>query len=703
MSLATTKTVSPALVVGQTSTYTITVSNSGTGPTTEPTVTTDVIDATLTIGAVSAGCAVSGQTVTCTTAAGGIAAGSSVSYTIAVTPTQANSTGITNTATTTGDNCTGTSCTGTSGPDVVNDALTDAPVLLRISKQSNVREASVGDFIRYTLSVENVGDTDLVNGYIVDSPPAGFSYVEGSLLVRDGDNMGTVSGQSPLRFDGLDVAAGESATLVYLMRVGAGVRAGIQVNQARGYSLTGKPSSNVATAEVVVAADASTGDALVFGTVFDDRDGDGWQDSAALSDLHVQGGFAPGAYVANSTTVDRGTGPQPEPDASSPMLHGIALGGIRGRQSDADPVGGHQVVVRQLLSEPAFTDDFVLTSAEGVTVKMDADGNTTVERRGEAAKGLNAAAPRVTRHVAPGEKGYVVEYVIANNGVDERGIPGVRIASVEGLLVETDQFGRYHLAGIAGGAWERGRNFILKVDPATLPAGAEFTTDNPLLRRINPGVPARFDWGIKLPVRVIEGGTEQREMELGEVLFAPGSAEVRTEYVPVLERMAAWVREHRGGEVVIDASATTEDLAFDRAVAVREALLPRLEVGSRQGLIVSVRANVHDPDSMMVSLDEGGTLLGSVLFDTDASTVRAEFVPLLDKMAERLEQMGGGVVAIIGHSDKRGSRAYNGALGMRRATAVYQAISERLSPEVRVKVRVEASSDPTAPVDVKRN
>ncbi|MDR1076684.1 MAG: hypothetical protein LBL59_10495, partial [Xanthomonadaceae bacterium] len=70
--LSASKAVSPALVVGKASTYTITVSNNGTGPTTEETRTVDTVDATLTIGAVSAGCSVSGQTVTCVTAAGGI-------------------------------------------------------------------------------------------------------------------------------------------------------------------------------------------------------------------------------------------------------------------------------------------------------------------------------------------------------------------------------------------------------------------------------------------------------------------------------------------------------------------------------------------------------------------------------------------------------------------------------------------------------
>ena len=74
----------------------------------------------------------------------------------------------------------------------------------------------------------------------------------------------------------------------------------------------------------------------------------------------MQGGFAPGAYIANSTTVDRGQGHQPQADASSPLLHGIAIGSIGGRQSAVDPVERQQVVERQRLKELAFTSDLSL-------------------------------------------------------------------------------------------------------------------------------------------------------------------------------------------------------------------------------------------------------------------------------------------------------------------------------------------------------
>jgi len=679
--------------VGQTVRYTLTVEVSASALR-EALVLVDTPDRGLTLGALPAGCTFDGTRLTCQLPAGTPAGVHTLTYEAVVNPNAGPVVG--NQVTASGGGGEPPTCTTCS-----TEHELEAPQI-RLSKTAGSREVRIGDLVRYTLTVENVGRVDLVNGSVVDTPAAGFSYVEGSLLANDADAMATVSGGNPLRFSGVDVAAGETATLVYVMRVGAGVRPGTHVNQAQVRSATDDPVSNVATAEVVLTADPLLDDSLVFGTVFNDRDGDGWQDSAALSGVKVQGGFAPTAYIANSTTVDRGTGPQPEPDASSPLLHGIAVGAISGRQSVADPVQDHEVVIRQRLNELSFTDDFVLTSNQGVTVRMDAAGNTRVEQSGEAAKGLTAAAPTVERRVAQSEGGYVVDYVIRNTGIDERGIPGVRIASVEGLLIETDQYGRYHLAGVSGGAWERGRNFILKVDPSTLPAGAQFTTDNPLLRRVTPGVPVRFDWGVKLPEQVIEGGTEQVELEMGEVFFAPGSAEVREKYLPVIEAMAAKVRQYQGGDVVIQANGDSQGLAFERANAVKAALLDKLDAASAKALVVSARGVVDDPSSMIVGVDEGGALLGTVLFDTDKSNIRPEFAPLLDKVAAALEKMGGGSIAIVGHTDVRASHAYNLALGMRRAKAVYEALAQRLSPQVRANVRVEASNDPTAPVGVRK-
>ena len=60
----------------------------------------------------------------------------------------------------------------------------------------------------------------------------------------------------------------------------------------------------------------------------------------------------------------------------------------------------------------------------------------------------------------------------------ETGIAGVRLATVTGLLMETDGYGRFHLADMEGSqGWSQ--NFIVKVDKASLPKGAKLTTENP--------------------------------------------------------------------------------------------------------------------------------------------------------------------------------------------------------------------------------
>ncbi len=568
---------------------------------------------------------------------------------------------------------------------------------VRVTKQASPRDVKVGDLVRYTVTMENVGESDVVDGTLVDTPPPGFTLVTGSLEVADRDGAGRLAGSYPIRVDQLDIAKGDRATVTYLLRVGAGVRGGTHTNSAEVHD-NGQRISNVATATVQMVSDPMMDESTILGSVFDDRDGDGWQDNADMSDIRVQGGFDAGAYVANSTTVDRGNGPQPEADASSPMLHGIAIGGIGGRQSDADPASARQVVVSQLLRSPTFTGDFVLTTKQGVTLRMDAAGNTTVKAEGgDAAKGLSAALPSVQRKVSPADGGYRVDYVIANEGVDERGIPGVRIASVEGLLVETDQFGRYNLIGVEGGRDDRGRNFILKVDPATLPPGSVFTTKNPLVRRITPGLPVRFDFGVKLPPGLVEGQSiEKVEMELGEVMFAPASAEVRSQYLPAVEKMAEQVRNHGGGEVVIGAHGEDELLAFDRAVAVRKALVAALPADIAARTQVSLRTNTIDEQTTVVGL-LSWPVLGNALFDTDKATIKPEYDALLARIANYLVEMDSRIIKIVGHADRRASDAYNDALGMRRAKAVYDAITAHLPASQRDSIRVETvPGEPTA-------
>ena len=364
----------------------------------------------------------------------------------------------------------------------------------------------------------------------------------------------------------------------------------------------------------------------------------------------------------------------------------------------------HTVVIHQKLKSLDFSDDFVLTNDQGVTVRMNAAGQTTVDKTGEAAAGRNAAQIEVERKISQTAEGYGVDYIIRSTGIDERGIPGVRIASVEGLLMETDPFGRYHLVGVNGGRWERGRHFILKVDPSTLPAGAEFTTSNPLLRRVTPGLPVRFDFGVQLNPEFMAGEQKTAEIELGSVLFAAGSTEIRSQYLGekgVIAQVAAKLQQYRGGELLISANGESEAVAFARAEAVRKAVTEQLPAEVQAATKVSVRRDVNDANSLISGVTANGAVLGNVLFETDQSVVRPAYQALLVKVAAYLNAQGvsqgaaqgASVVSIVGHTDVRASHAYNQKLGLARAKAVYEALLPHLSEDLKKHLQVQAEAD----------
>jgi large repetitive protein len=94
--------------------------------------------------------------------------------------------------------------------------------------------------------------------------------------------------------------------------------------------------------------------------------------------------------------------------------------------------------------------------------------------------------------------GKVFEDVNRNGYQDEGepGIPGVRLATVNGQLITTDEFGRYHIACAAVPDARIGSNFVLKVDTRTLPLGWGVTTDNPRSIRLTRGKFGELNFGV---------------------------------------------------------------------------------------------------------------------------------------------------------------------------------------------------------------
>ncbi len=94
----------------------------------------------------------------------------------------------------------------------------------------------------------------------------------------------------------------------------------------------------------------------------------------------------------------------------------------------------------------------------------------------------------------------------------ELGLPGARLATVNGQLATTDAQGRYHIACAAVPDARIGSNFILKLDPRTLPLGWEVTTDNPRSIRLTRGKLGELNFGVA-PLPVSPPPTSQKEGE----------------------------------------------------------------------------------------------------------------------------------------------------------------------------------------------
>jgi uncharacterized repeat protein (TIGR01451 family) len=152
--LTLTKTASVAsFVVGTPASYTLTVQNTGSAATTAVATVSDDVPASLTLGAMPANCSATGQTVTCTIAAG-LAAGANVAFVIPVTPTAAAVPSVNNTATVGGGGDPG--CPGQ--PRCTSSITTpvNAPELT-LTKTASVASFVVGTPASYTLTVQNTG------------------------------------------------------------------------------------------------------------------------------------------------------------------------------------------------------------------------------------------------------------------------------------------------------------------------------------------------------------------------------------------------------------------------------------------------------------------------------------------------------------------------------------------------------------------
>jgi uncharacterized repeat protein (TIGR01451 family) len=117
----------------------------------------------------------------------------------------------------------------------------------------------------------------------------------------------------------------------------------------------------------------------------------------------------------------------------------------------------------------------------------------------------------------------------------EKGLPGVRIVTVRGLLATSDKNGRFHITCAAVPDEDLGSNFILKLDERTLPSGYRLTTENPRVQRATRGKMLRFNFGATIH-RVVR-------IDIADGVFKPNKTELRLQWTSKISQLLEELRK----------------------------------------------------------------------------------------------------------------------------------------------------------------
>jgi uncharacterized repeat protein (TIGR01451 family) len=109
---------------------------------------------------------------------------------------------------------------------------------IAVSKTTSVLNVTRGQLVPYTITANNHSGQMVTDVSIVDSFPAGFSYIKGSALIDGVPSEPSVAGLT-LTWNGLTIAGTQTRTVKLLLTVGAGVTEGDFVNRAQAFLVVG--------------------------------------------------------------------------------------------------------------------------------------------------------------------------------------------------------------------------------------------------------------------------------------------------------------------------------------------------------------------------------------------------------------------------------------------------------------------------------
>ena len=454
---------------------------------------------------------------------------------------------------------------------------------LIIKKRTEKLEVSVGKFVPYTIEIMNNSLETVNDFYIVDKIPAGFIYVKDSAILKVGNDEFKVndSGVRLISFGKIDIIKpNETIYLTYLLKVGVGVTNGKYENIAVAKK-NNEDISNISKAEVMVVSDPLFDSTTIIGKVFHDRDEDGYQDDALAKNILIKQKLNSTNYVSKSTYLIYKTGKKVILKEDYPLDKGILIPNLPGKKFEEDNSGENIVEIYTQIRDENSVNNIELESKNGTKLMLTSENKIYESHIGDKLNGLTAENIKMSLEIKNIDGKLYQVIIVANQGIYEEGIPGVRLATVEGLVVITDQHGRYHIPEVNT---DKGNNFIIKVDPVSIPTGAVFTTENPLVKRLGKNM-MKFNFGIKFPERYL---SEQKilKVTLRSTLFIQDSLNLKSK--DTLKRILNNIEIGRYKKVYIKVIGMDKENIYElnlkRAIEIKKNISKEI----KQGLIVEV-------------------------------------------------------------------------------------------------------------------
>lgn len=157
-------------------------------------------------------------------------------------------------------------------------------------------------------------------------------------------------------------------------------------------------------------------------------------------------------------------------------------------------------------------------------------------------------------------------------------------------------------------------------------------------------------------------------------------------------------QEERNRILLSARSRAAQEAQQAAAAAQSQAESAARQAEEAQAELAGTRRELAD---LQAKQTERGTVvtLGDVLFDTGASTLKPGADLSLDRLAKYMTGHPQTKLIVEGHTDSRGSDAYNDALSERRAQAVVNALISRGVPEDRLRAVGRGKAFPVATND----